>query len=140
LFVADTGNNRVRVLHRDGAGLLAGDSVLETILGDGTASSSGNGAPARAFSVAKPRGLARDALGNLFVAGASSIRVVTAGPNGAASGDSAAITIYGAPPRTTFPQVETSCLSGISVSGARGEQVTFLDACLGLMLRLARTP
>src|SRR5487761_806812 len=83
LVIADSSNNRVRVVARSagtfyGRSMTAGD--IYTVAGDGTAGFSGDGGPATRASLNFPRGVAVDGSGNLVIAdGASNrIRVVAA--------------------------------------------------------------
>jgi cysteine-rich repeat protein len=131
LFVADTGNNRVRRI-------VPATGVITTVLGDGVPASSGEGAPARTFPVDGPRGLACDASGNLFVSSTTTVRLLTATDTGIVDGSGAVQTIYGAPPRDVFPSTITSCLTALAVTGANTVQVA--DACTGLLVELSRAP
>jgi sugar lactone lactonase YvrE len=131
LFVADTGNNRIRRV-------AASTNVISTVLGDGTAASSGEGEPATSFPVDAPRGLACDALGNLFVTSTSTVRLVPADANGIVDGSGAVHTIYGAPPATSFPASVTRCLTGLAVVDATSIEIT--DSCSGLLVALHRAP
>ncbi len=139
LYVADTDNQRVRRL--SGA-LLDGEAVIDTVVGDGTAAASGEGAPARFFPVREPLGLAVDRFGNLFVASSTALRLVTAGADGVATGDDEVRTLYGRPPRDAFPAAATFCLAGIAVvtsgAGAQDDRLLVLDACAGFLLQLDR--
>jgi subtilisin family serine protease/sugar lactone lactonase YvrE len=67
IFVADTRNNRVRMIAPDGA--------ISTIAGGGTAAFSGDGGPAVDALLQSPEGLAVDLSGNLYVADAGNARV-----------------------------------------------------------------
>lgn len=127
LFIADTGNNRIR---RVAAG------TITTVLGDGVAASSGEGSPSRDFPVNYPRGLACDAAGNLFVSSKTSVRLLLANAAGVVDGDGEVQTIYGAPPRTAFPASQTSCLTGLLVTSPT--QVQVADSCTGLVVQLTR--
>lgn len=70
LYIADTGNHRVRKLSPDG--------VITTIAGNGGNGSGGDGGPATAAEVALPLALTFDAAGNLYISsGAGRIRKVT---------------------------------------------------------------
>jgi sugar lactone lactonase YvrE len=134
LYVADTGNHRVRRID------LAGN--IATVLGEGTAASSGVGRPARALPVASPAGLALDARGNLFVTSRVSVRLVVAGADNLATGSDEVVTIYGAAPRDTFPEAVTYCLSGLALApDATSEpdgRLFLLDACQGFLIDLHR--
>ena len=72
LFIADTGNNRVRKVSATG--------VISTVAGNGTKGFSGDGGPATSASLDQPTGVAVDASGNLLVAdgGNNRIRKVSA--------------------------------------------------------------
>ncbi len=128
LFIADTGNNRVRRVGADG--------MISTVLGDGVPASSGEGAPARTFPVDGPRGVACDAFGNLFVTSRTAVRLLAASDAGIVDGTGTVQTIYGRPPRSAFPADITSCLSGLAVTGAASLEIA--DACTGLLVRLDR--
>ncbi len=60
LFIADTGNNRVRKVTPDG--------VISTVAGNGTWGFSGDGGPATSAQVDRPIAVAVDAAGSLFIA------------------------------------------------------------------------
>ena len=128
LFIADTGNNRIRRVD--------GNGMISTVLGDGVPASSGEGTPARTFPVDAPRGVACDASGNVFVTSATAVRLLPASDAGLVDGTGPVQTIYGAPPRDTFPASITACLTGIGVVDATRVQVA--DACTGLLVDLDR--
>ena len=130
LFIADTGNNRVR--------RVTTDQTISTVLGDGVAASSGEGTPARTFPVDAPRGLACDAFGDLFATSATTVRLLPASDAQVVDGSGAVQTIYGVPPRTAFPASVTNCLTGLAVTSPTEVQIT--DACTGLMVQLDRIP
>jgi sugar lactone lactonase YvrE len=129
LFVADTGNNRVR--------RIAGGTI-STVLGDGSSASSGEGAPGSAFPVHAPAGLACDGLGNVFVTSRTAVRSLLADATGIVDGTGSVQTIYGAAPRVRFPESATNCLSGIAVVDAT--TVRLLDSCTGFLVELKRAP
>jgi hypothetical protein len=84
LVVADSGNNRVRVVAA-GTGTFYGQSMtagdIYTVAGNGTFGFSGDGGPATAAGVASPGQTAVDGAGNLVIAdsGNDRVRVVAAG-------------------------------------------------------------
>jgi hypothetical protein len=130
IYIADTGNHRVRVVEPDG--------TLHTVIGDGSQSSSGVGSPARLFPVDAPRQLGLDSFGSLFVASTNTVRVVAnVDGDAAADGDDLVLTAYGAPPRDSFPASATRCLSGLIVVDDGTVEVA--DACQGIVVRLTRT-
>jgi hypothetical protein len=139
LYIADTGNHRVRHVLLDGTAMTA-DSVVETVLGDGSASSGGAGAPADAFPVDSPGGLVLDSSGNLFVTSRQTVKVVIAEAGAIAGPADEVQTIYGAAPRSTFPQLATSCLSGIAFEpdSNRDDGLSILDSCQGMWIQLRR--
>lgn len=75
LFIADSGNNRVRKV-------AAGTGIITTVAGSGERGFSGDGGPARNAQLGGPSAVAVDASGNLFVAefGNGRIRKVGTAP------------------------------------------------------------
>ncbi|HSI03897.1 MAG TPA: hypothetical protein VLC93_05450, partial [Myxococcota bacterium] len=137
LYIADTGNNRVRRIIAEVSGDISPSSIIETVLGDGTPSGAGSGTPARAFAAQAPLGVAFDGYGDLLVTSTTSVRIVNAGADGVPTGEDTVQTIYGAPPRDTFPENVTKCLTG--VTPLPGDAAMYvLDGCLGYLLRLDR--
>ena len=67
LYIADGGNNRVRMVSPDG--------TIATLAGNGQAGFSGDGGPATAASLQTPYGVTVDAAGNLFIADKDNKRV-----------------------------------------------------------------
>ena len=138
-YIADTGNHRVR--------RVAPNGELSTVIGDGEPGAGGGGGAARLFQVDSPHGLAVDGLGNLFIAARREVKVVATGTMGdGASGDDIVYTVYGQPPRLEFPEAVTRCLGDVDVlpsataPGAAADELLVIDSCLGLLLRLSRTP
>jgi trimeric autotransporter adhesin len=81
LVIADTDNNRVRVVAARtgtfyGRAMTAGD--IYTVAGDGTKGYSGDGGPATSAELNEPFGVAFDAAGNLVIADNNRVRVVAA--------------------------------------------------------------
>jgi hypothetical protein len=106
------------------------------VLGDGVATSSGEGAPAASFSVDSPRGLACDDFGNVFVSSRTTVRMLAASDAHVVDGTGSVMTIYGAPPRSGFPVSNTQCLTGLAVTSETAVQV--VDSCSGLLVQLDR--
>src|SRR6266702_1223100 len=78
LLIADTGNNRVRVVaHKTGTfygqAMTAGD--IYTVAGDGNFGFSGDGGPATSAELSLPEGVAVDAAGSLLIADTGNARV-----------------------------------------------------------------
>lgn len=71
LYIADTGNQRVRFVS-------ATAGTITTIAGNGTQGFSGDGGAATSAELNTPGGVAVDSAGNLYIAHASAIRKVTA--------------------------------------------------------------
>jgi uncharacterized protein (TIGR03437 family) len=73
LYIADTGNNRVREITTDGN--------ISTVAGNGTAGYSGDGGPPASGELSQPYGVAVDTGGNLYIAdsGNSRVRKVSGG-------------------------------------------------------------
>lgn len=74
LYVADTGNHRIRRISADG--------VITTVAGDGTRGYSGDGGPATKAQLVLPQSIAVDRTGNLFIAEPLTHRVRKVTPNG----------------------------------------------------------
>jgi DNA-binding beta-propeller fold protein YncE len=127
IYVADTGNHRV---------LRLDDVGVSVVVGDGSVSSAGEGAPARQFPVNAPRQLALDVAGNLYVASATTIRqVVNVDGDADADGDDRVVTIYGGGSRVEAPESDTFCLHAL-VATPTGT-VYAGDACHGFLVRVA---
>jgi sugar lactone lactonase YvrE len=71
LYIADTGNQRVRFVS-------ATTGTITTIAGNGTQGFSGDGGAATSAELNTPKGVALDSAGNLYIAHASAVRKVTA--------------------------------------------------------------
>ncbi len=67
IYVADTGNNRIREI--------AADGTINTIAGNGTAAFGGDGGPAVSASFKSPYGVALDSAGLIYIAEYSSSRI-----------------------------------------------------------------
>ncbi|WP_018505876.1 NHL domain-containing protein [Parafrankia discariae] len=74
LYIADSGNNRVRRIGLDG--------VIETVAGTGLPGYSGDGGPATRATLRSPRGVAVDARGTIFVTDRTNRRIRRVDPSG----------------------------------------------------------
>jgi trimeric autotransporter adhesin len=74
LFIADTGNNRIRKVTSAG--------IITTVAGKGTDGYSGDGGPAASAQLSSPQGVALDAAGNLFIADTGNNRIRRVTPDG----------------------------------------------------------
>jgi len=74
LYIADSGNNRIRRVGLDG--------IITTVVGDAQSGFSGDGGAAINASLFDPRGLAVDGAGNLYFADAGNERIRKVSPSG----------------------------------------------------------
>ncbi len=74
LYVADTGNHRVRRIDAIG--------MISTVAGDGTAGYGGDGGPALEAQLRSPEGVALDAAGNLYISDTGNHRIRRVAPDG----------------------------------------------------------
>ena len=119
LFIADSGNRRVREL-------LAANGTIVTIAGNGSRVFSGDGGPAGVAGLGDPAGIALDLVGNLFIAdsGDNRVRYVSSGGlllSGLASPTVAVSDAGGTYNGSPFPAVATVAgsngLAGSSLEG-----------------------
>lgn len=75
LYIADTGNHRIRKVNAAGA--------IATVAGVGTAGADGDGAAATLAKLSSPQGVAVDGDGNLFIADTGNQRIRRVGVDGA---------------------------------------------------------
>jgi hypothetical protein len=129
LFVSDTGNQRIRRIN-------GATHAVSTVLGDGTRASAGQGTPSAIFPVDTPLELACDGYGNLFVTSSSTLRLLPSDSAGVVAGTGPVMTIFGAPPRDTFPASLVHCLSGVVLIDDATLQLT--DSCTGMLLSVQR--
>ncbi|MCP4503128.1 MAG: hypothetical protein GY822_24595 [Deltaproteobacteria bacterium] len=73
MYIADTGNNRIRYVDQPGEP----GATMTTLLGDGSPASSGTGPVASRFPVDNPIGMHLDRYGNLFVTSRNAVRVIS---------------------------------------------------------------
>jgi sugar lactone lactonase YvrE len=71
LYIADTGNNRVRELS---------SAVISTLAGNGTQGFSGDGGAAKSAELAQPSGVAVDSSGNVYIVDTANSRIRVATP------------------------------------------------------------
>jgi hypothetical protein len=74
LFIADTGNNKVREVTPNG--------IISTLAGTGTAGYSGDGGKAIVAELNHPEGVGADALGNVYIADTDNFRIRVVIPKG----------------------------------------------------------
>jgi TonB family protein len=77
LYIADSGNSRIRKVSADG--------VISTVAGSGTPGFSGDGGPATGAQLNNPRGIVFDKAGNLYIADTGSNRIRKVTPAGVIS-------------------------------------------------------
>jgi sugar lactone lactonase YvrE len=70
IYIADSGNNRIRVVDPTG--------TIHTFTGTGAATSSGDGGPATAATIDNPQGVMTDANLNVYITDSQKVRVVCA--------------------------------------------------------------
>src|SRR5262249_50626160 len=73
-FIADTNNNRIR--------MVAPNGIIQTVAGTGIYGFTGDGGPSLSARLAAPRGVAMDQSGNLFVADTNNARIRKLSPDG----------------------------------------------------------
>jgi uncharacterized protein (TIGR03437 family) len=88
IFIADTGNHRVRVVTADG--------LIHTAAGTGVAGFAGDGGPAAAAQLRFPSGLSIDGAGNIYVADLLNHRIRKLMPAAAGDADSMALAVVNA--------------------------------------------
>src|SRR5438034_9878522 len=77
LYIADWGNDRIRKVNTEG--------IISTIAGNGKEGFEGDGGPATSASLNKPRGVAVDPAGNVYIADAGNFRIRKVNPAGVIS-------------------------------------------------------
>jgi len=120
VYIADTGNNKVRMIS-------AATGVITTVTGTGTAGLSGNGGVATAATVQAPAGVTVDAAGNYYIAdtGNNRVALVSATVAGLAFGSVNTTTTSAAQAVTLFNTGNQNLLlSGLVVGPSVYKQVT----------------
>ncbi|MBI4907204.1 MAG: hypothetical protein HY820_26505 [Acidobacteria bacterium] len=87
LFIADTGNHRIRRVATDG--------TISTFAGTGTAGSAGDGGPADGAQLASPQALAIDPDGTVYIADSGNSRIRKVSPAGTITTITAGYSING---------------------------------------------
>jgi hypothetical protein len=121
LFIADTGNHRVRRI-------AAATGKISSVLGVGIGDSAGEGQPASSFPVDTPNSITCDALGNVYVTSRTAVRQLAATDAHVVDGTGRVATIPASP--------ITTCLSGIAIVDAQTLRVA--DSCTGLLVDIRR--
>ena len=133
LYVADTDNHQVRRIDN-----VDGESpFIFTVLGDGSASSSGEGGPAKFFPVNSPSSIFLDPGNNLYSTSADAIRLLLAHDDNFSDGNDEVASIYGSAPRDLFPEPITTCVHDFYFNDG-GNEIYAIDECLGIILRLRK--
>jgi sugar lactone lactonase YvrE len=125
LYIADTGNHRIRFVNLGTAtvtvnGQTVAPGQITTVAGTGSASFSGDGGPATSAGLNSPQGLAVDGSGNLYIAETSSMRIrfVNLG--------STTVTVNG----QTVASGAISTVAGNGTSGFSGDEEPAISASL----------
>ena len=139
LFIADTSNSRIRRVE-------AAKGVITTVAGSGTHGFSGDGGPATSASLARPRGVAVDASGNLYIADTNNHRirrvdaatgvitiVVGDAPLGF-SGDGGAATSAGL---TRLEGVGVDALGNLLIADTQNNRIRRVDTATGVITTVA---
>ena len=119
IYIADVQDARIRVVNTQAAAIsIAGVTIqpsdIQTVVGTGVASSTGDGGPASSATLSIPTGVALDAGGNIYIAddGADVVRVVNA--------QAAAITIAGVTVQPSDIETIAGAVNGSGYSGDGG--------------------
>jgi uncharacterized protein (TIGR03437 family) len=116
IFIADTGNQRIR--------MVTGDGVIHTVAGQGTIGFSGDGGAALAAQLASPAGLCTDGSGDLYIADSGNNRIRRLSPVAA----QAVVTAIPPPPT---PLVVQNAATQVAGAVAPGELVILTGAGMG---------
>jgi sugar lactone lactonase YvrE len=115
IYIADVQDSVIRVVNTEAAAItIAGVTIqpsdIQTIVGTGVSSTTGNGGPASSATLTTPTGIALDAAGNIYIVddGSYVVRVVNT--------QAAAITIAG----VTIPPNDIQTIAGTVNSGGYG--------------------
>jgi uncharacterized protein (TIGR03437 family) len=103
LFIADTGNNRIRKVSAGG--------IITTVAGNGTAGFSGDYAPGTSMELYQPHGVAVDTSGNVFIADTYNNRIRMLSPSGIIA------TVAGSGPAPCITPASAGLCGGFSGDG-----------------------
>ena len=108
LYIADTGNGRVR--------RISGEGLIATVAGTGTSTKdAGEGGPANQAVLDRPYGVAVDSAGNLYIADLSAVRRVS--PDGIIQ-TMAGCSLYACIPAVAPPAIAVDSASAVYVAAA----------------------
>ena len=131
IYIADNKNQRVRKITTDG--------IINTIAGNGTAGFSGDNGPATAAMMRRPRAMAIDGAGNLYIADLDNLRVRRVDTNGIIT------TIVGGPPggvpvssalwttRVAATSLSINQPSGLAIDPGPGELILSIRGSCSLL-------
>jgi sugar lactone lactonase YvrE len=138
LFIADTGNSRIRRVDAD-------SGIITTIAGSGSESFGGDGGPATDAGLNSPNGVALDAAGNLFIADSDNVRIrrvdaesgiiTTVAGNGSVifSGDGGPATSAG----MSTDGVALDAAGNFFIADSRANRIRRVDAATGIITTVA---
>lgn len=144
LYIADTGNHRIRRIAAPSPaspGAALADAPISTVLGDGIAAASGEGAPANTFPIAAPRGIVCDGAGNVFATSGTAVRGLAADDSGIVDGRGRVHTLWRRTAQS--PAQALQCIAAIAITprivvNQAASELVVADTCTGKALMLKR--